>query len=105
MYNAFLKQTDGATDPASNMAYFTTRPTQNFNFVMGGRSFALTPDQYLVPQADYVYYGLDASKWYCWIADAGARKIDLVLGQKFLEAWYSVFDSTDAGRIGFAQRA
>jgi hypothetical protein len=40
---------------------------------------------------------------YAWISTGGSSGVDTILGQKFLESFYSVYDSTN-GRVGFAPR-
>ncbi|KAF8317084.1 acid protease, partial [Clavulina sp. PMI_390] len=70
-YKQFLKATGGATDSSSGLAKFTTRPTENFTITISGVAFPLTPDQYLVPEAQYAYYGLDVGSYYAWINNGG----------------------------------
>ena len=52
------------------------------------------------------YYGLSSSYSYAWINDGGSNAADVnfIIGQKFLEVYYSVFDTTNS-RIGLAKRA
>ena len=100
-YSRFLSATGGSTDPNSGLAVFSTRPTQNFNIVVGSTTFALTPAQYLVPTAQYGFYGLSSGRYYAWINNGGSSGVNTIIGQKFLEIYYSVFDTTNA-RIGFA---
>ena len=100
-YNAFLKASGGKTDSSSGLASFTTKPTANFGITFGSTTYTLTPAQYLVPTAQYSYYGLSSSKYYAWINDGGSSGVDTIIGQKFLENYYAVFDTTNS-RIGFA---
>lgn len=59
----------------------------DFCFEIAGTPFPLTPDQYIIPQAQYGNYGLSPGKYYSWIADGGAdsTSVDFIIGQKFME--------------------
>jgi hypothetical protein len=102
-YNKFLSAAGGKTDSSSGLAKFTTKPTGNLVFTIGGTGFTLTPAQYLVPTAEYSLFGLSSSAYYSWVGDGGSSGVDFIVGQKFLENYYSVFDTTNA-RVGFATR-
>ncbi|USW48075.1 Putative aspartic peptidase A1 family, aspartic peptidase, active [Septoria linicola] len=102
-YSKFLSSTGGTTDSSSGLASFTTKPTQNFSIKFGSTTYTLTPAQYLVPTAQYGFYGLSSTKYYAWINDGGSSGVNTIIGQKFLEQYYSVFDTTNS-RIGFATR-
>jgi len=111
-FNAFVNATGGVVDVNSGLvAYNSTlpRPTQNFTINIGsgsGKSFSLTPNQWLIPGEDYGGLGLPTNKFYAWINDGGpvsSTGISFIIGQKFLENYYSVYDTTD-DRIGFATR-
>ncbi|KAE8444142.1 hypothetical protein EG329_000830 [Mollisiaceae sp. DMI_Dod_QoI] len=103
-YNKFLSAAGGKTDSSSGLAMFTKKPTSNFGIKFGSTTYTLTPAQYLVPTAQYSYYGLSSSKYYAWINDGGSSGVNTIIGQKFLENYYSVFDTTNS-RIGFATGA
>lgn len=104
-YNSFLSAAGGGkTDSSSGLAVFTTKPTTNFGIKFGSTTYTLTPAQYLVPTAQYSYYGLTSGKYYAWINNGGSSGVNTIIGQKFLENYYSVFDTTNS-RIGFATRA
>ncbi|KAL7933839.1 putative aspartic protease [Trichoderma chlorosporum] len=103
-YNAFLSATGGKTDNNSGLAVFSKAPTSNFNIKFGSTTYSLTPSQYLVPTAQYEFYGLTSGKYYAWINDGGSSGVDVIIGQKFLENYYAVFDTTNS-RIGFATAA
>ncbi|KAJ7196213.1 aspartic peptidase domain-containing protein [Mycena pura] len=104
-YNAFLSASGGTTDESTGLASWRTAPTANFAFTIGGVSFTLTPAQYLVPASQLADFGLPSGN-FGWIADGGstAADINFIIGQKFLENYYSVFDTTNK-RVGFATRA
>ncbi|KAF4343966.1 aspartic ase precursor [Fusarium beomiforme] len=103
VYNNFLKAAGGKTDGSSGLATFTKKPTSNFgiSFTPDG-VYNLRPDQYLVPEAQYDNFGLARGKYYAWIADGGTGGVNTIIGQKFLENYYSVFDTTKS-RIGFSK--
>ena len=103
-YNGFLSAAGGTTDSRSGLASFTRQPTSNFVIKFGSTSYPLTPAQYLVPQAQYANFGLTTGKFYSWITNGGSSGVNTIIGQKFLENYYSVFDTTNS-RIGFATRA
>jgi len=105
-YNAFLTATGGRTDASSGLAIYTTKPTATFTMNIGGVARTLTAAQYLIPQAQLAVFGLQTNRNYAWINDGGsvAANINFIIGQKFLENYYSVFDTTNS-RIGFAPRA
>ncbi|KAK7420549.1 hypothetical protein QQX98_002748 [Neonectria punicea] len=103
-YNKFLSAAGGKTDSSSGLAVFTTKPTSNFGIKFGSTTYTLTPAQYLVPTAQYSYYGLTSGKYYAWINDGGSSGVNTIIGQKFLENYYSVYDTTNS-RIGFATNA
>ncbi|RDW58364.1 acid protease-2 [Coleophoma crateriformis] len=100
-YNKFLSASGGSTDESSGLAAFSTKPTANFGIKFGSTTYTLTPAQYLIPTAQYSYYGLSSGTYYAWINDGGSSGANTIIGQKFLENYYSVFDTTNS-RIGFA---
>lgn len=103
-YNAFLTAAGGKTDSSSGLAIFTTKPTANFGITFGSTTYSLTPAQYLVPTAQYDNFGLSTGKYYAWVNDGGTSGVNTIIGQKFLENYFSVYDTTNA-RIGFATAA
>lgn len=100
-YNKFLSAAGGKTDSSTGLASFSKKPTSNFSIKFGSTTYTLTPSQYLVPTAQYSNFGLSSSKYYAWINDGGSSGVNTIIGQKFLENYYSVFDTTNS-RIGFA---
>ncbi|PNP85047.1 hypothetical protein FNYG_01572 [Fusarium nygamai] len=103
-YNKFLSATGGSTDSSSGLSSFNRKPTSNFGVKFGSTTYTLTPAQYLVPTAQYGNFGLSSGKYYSWISDGGSSGVNTIIGQKFLENYYSVFDTTNS-RIGFAKAA
>lgn len=103
-YNAFLTASGGKTDSSSGLVVYTTKPTGNFGIKFGSITYSLTPDQYLIPTAQYTNFGLTSGKYYAWITNGGSSGVNTIVGQKFLEYYYSVYDTTNS-RIGFATAA
>ncbi|KAF5983797.1 hypothetical protein FCOIX_3013 [Fusarium coicis] len=103
-YNKFLSAAGGSTDSSTGLAAFTKKPTSNFGIKFGSTTYTLTPAQYLVPAAQYSNFGLSSGKYYSWISDGGSSGVNIIIGQKFLENYYSVYDTTNS-RIGFAKAA
>jgi hypothetical protein len=91
-------------DSTTGLTKCTKKPTGSFAFTIGGKAFALSPAQYLVPQAQYSNWQLTGSAYYSYIGSGGSSGVDFIIGQKFLENYYSVFDTTNA-RVGFATAA
>jgi len=105
-YTKFLTASGGKNDASSGLAIYSTKPTGSVTFTIGAVGYVLTPAQYLVPTAEYSLFGLTTGKYYAWINDGGASAADVnfIIGQKFLENYYSVYDTTNS-RLGFATRA
>ncbi|KAM3550718.1 hypothetical protein MY1884_008095 [Beauveria asiatica] len=103
-YSKYLSASGGRTDPTTGLVSYTTKPTGNFSIKIGTVTYTLTPAQYLVPTSQYGSFGLSAGKYYSWIANGGTGSVNTIIGQKFLENYYSVYDTTNA-RIGFATAA
>ncbi|KAF8933706.1 family A1 protease [Dissophora ornata] len=77
---------------------------KDVTFTIGGKPFTLTPQQYIVPQNQYKVWGLSGSVHYTYFSTLGFdSSLDAIIGQKFLENFYSVFDTTN-NRVGLAPR-
>ncbi|TBU65524.1 acid protease [Dichomitus squalens] len=99
-YTPFLNVSGGTYDYNVHLSKFAAKPTGNFAFSIGGTLFELTPDQYLVPQDEYSVWNIpDDGNYYSFISTAGPTYF--FIGQKFLENYYAVFDTTNV-RIGLA---
>lgn len=93
-YNKFLTASDGTADSTTGLVRFTSKPSGSLTFTIGGTDLALTPSQYLVPTDQYSNFGISGNDFYAWISDGGDSSVDFIIGQKFLENYYTVFDTT-----------
>lgn len=50
-YGTFLKVANGTTDANSGLAHFVKKPTQSVTFTIGLMGYTLTPEQFLIPEA------------------------------------------------------
>ncbi|KAF7293284.1 Aspartic protease [Mycena chlorophos] len=104
-YTKFLSASGGKLDNESGLVKFTTEPTANLSFVVGGVTYTLTPAQYLIAQSQYENWGISGtSGFYATIQDGGSEAPNTILGQSFLEFFYAVFDTTN-NRVGLAPSA
>ncbi|CZT01171.1 hypothetical protein WAI453_009573 [Rhynchosporium graminicola] len=100
-FNAFVKASGAGTDNDNEVPDWVKKPTLDLGITIGSTTYTLTPDQYLVPAAQYANLGLVPGKYYAFLQDGGSYGVNTILGQKFLEYYYSVYDKTNA-RVGFA---
>jgi len=100
----FASASGGTVDQTQGLIRYSTAPTSTLSFTIGGRAFTLTPSQYLIPTAQATALGLSSSYRWAWLTDGGSSGVNFIIGQKFLEQYYSVYDTTN-GRVGFATRA
>ncbi|KAJ7119119.1 family A1 protease [Mycena epipterygia] len=108
--NAFTKYqsaTGGVADSATGLLRITATQfaaLKNLNFVIGGTTFALTPNAQIWPRSLNSAIGGTSSRIYLVVADIGTNSgegLDFINGYAFLERFYSVFD-TGNKRVGFA---
>ena len=104
-YNKFLGASKATQDPSTGLASYDIQPTGTFFITFGNANYSLTPSQYLIPKEQYANFGIaPTNKFYSWINDGGSSAdINCIISQKFLENYYSVFDTRNS-RIGFATR-
>ncbi|KAI8597926.1 aspartic peptidase domain-containing protein [Dissophora ornata] len=77
---------------------------KDITFTIGGKPFTLSPQQYLVPKNQYTNFGLSGDLHYTYFSILDFFPgLDAIIGQKFLENFYSVFDTTN-NRVGLALR-
>jgi len=85
--------------PASSVAGM-----QWLNFEIGGTIFSLDAAAQLIPQDENAAWGGEPGVQYGVVTNLGTNSgegLDFILGQKFMERFYAVFD-TDDNRVGFA---
>ncbi|GJJ75051.1 hypothetical protein EMPS_07409 [Entomortierella parvispora] len=77
---------------------------KNISFKVGNKVLKLTPAQYTIPQNQVANIGGTVGTTYSWIAPLGDNESGMafILGQKFLENFYSVYDTTHK-RVGLAK--
>ncbi|KAI8579065.1 hypothetical protein K450DRAFT_243689 [Umbelopsis ramanniana AG] len=101
---------DAKIDPSSDLwsipcSAVGTLP--NISFVMDGKNFNLTPSQYILPKYLNTYWGArnpDLCLSFIYSTDMSYSGYDILLGQKFLENYVSIYDG-DKDRIGLALNA
>ncbi|KAF9994538.1 hypothetical protein BGZ80_009834 [Entomortierella chlamydospora] len=77
---------------------------KDITFTIGSKPFTLTPQQYMIPQNQYENWELTKGVHYTYFSTLGFdASLDAIIGQKFLENYYSVFDTTHH-RVGLAPR-
>ncbi|KAK7063997.1 aspartic proteinase [Favolaschia claudopus] len=108
--NAFTKYksaTGAVADSATGLLRITSAQfssLQNLNFVIGGVTYALTPNAQIWPRSLNTAIGGSASSIYLVVADFGSNSgqgLDFINGYAFLERFYSVYDTANK-RVGFA---
>jgi len=110
VYNAWIKAIPSASvDNESGLVKFpksSLNSVPNITFTVGGTAFTLNKFAQLVEQGLYSAFGLSSSNYYAWITNGGTdvQDVNFIIGQKFLERFYSVFD-TNNNRVGFATTA
>ncbi|KAF8978165.1 hypothetical protein BGZ46_006762 [Entomortierella lignicola] len=76
---------------------------KDVTFNLNGKPFSLSPQQYLIPNNQFEHFGLTKGIHYTYFAPMGLSGIDAIIGMKFLENYYSVYDTTN-NRVGLAPR-
>ncbi|KZV97330.1 acid protease [Exidia glandulosa HHB12029] len=105
-FSAYTKRSGAVPDGATGLlrltpAQFAALPS--LNVIVGGVTFTLTPDAQRWPQQLNTAIGGSTSFVYLIVNTLGSPEgqgLDFILGQFFLERFYSVFDST--GFVGLA---
>jgi len=104
-YNTWIKAIPSATvDNNSGLVRFpksSLSSVPSISFTVNGVKFTLNNYAQLVEQGLYSTMGLSSTYYYSWVGNGGSSSLALTLGQKFLERFYSVYD-TDNNRVGFA---
>ncbi|KAG0018055.1 hypothetical protein BGZ82_000551, partial [Podila clonocystis] len=75
---------------------------KDLTFVVKGKSLTITPEQYTLKPLETRMMQGDTSKSYIWVGEnTSSPKLGVMLGQKFLEHFYSMYDGENK-RVGFA---
>ncbi|KAF7347610.1 Aspartic proteinase [Mycena venus] len=109
---SILATTAGIVDTGTTLIYLATNgftkyksaTGANLNFVIGGVTYALTPNAQIWPRSLNTAIGGSASSIYLVVADWGSNSgqgLDFINGYAFLERFYSVFDTANK-RVGLA---
>ena len=88
------------TVPCNQAKYL---PTLDFHFTEGV-TLSLSPEQYVVPEWQLVYWGASDCPVYIvseTLGEDDGSGLDFIIGQKFLENYVSIYDG-DEHRVGFA---
>lgn len=103
-FQSLLDLISGATVQDGLISVFATnlKRLKPLSFVFRGRRLALQPDQYTLLPQDNIRMGGDASNVYLWIGEnTNTPTLGMILGQKFMEHFYSVYDG-EKRRVRFA---
>jgi len=106
-FDAYKSAIDATLDEDTGLLKISTKnfdKLTNLNFVIGGTTFALTPDAQLWPVGLNGDIGGESGVLYLVVNDLGSPSgegLDFINGQTFLERFYSVFD-TGNNRVGLA---
>jgi len=100
----------GVIDSSSGLVRFpksSLSSVPNLALTIGSVTYNYNKYAQLVEQGLYATFGLSSTYYYSWVNDLGSNSgegLDFIIGQKFLERFYSVFDTTN-NRVGFATTA
>jgi len=106
-FTKYKSATGGVADANTGLLKITSTQfsaLKNLNFVIGGVTYALTPNAQIWPRSLNTAIGGTASSIYLVVADWGSNSgegLDFINGYAFLERFYSVFDTANK-RIGLA---
>ncbi|KAJ7354296.1 aspartic peptidase A1 [Mycena albidolilacea] len=107
-FNKYKYATGAVLDTTTGLLTITAAQyaaLQNLDFVIGGVTYALTPNAQIWPRSLNTAIGGSASCIYLVVTDLGTNsgeaEFDVINGYAFLERFYSVYD-TGNKRIGFA---
>ncbi|KAJ7354291.1 aspartic peptidase domain-containing protein, partial [Mycena albidolilacea] len=106
-FNKYKSATGGVLDATTGLLTITATQyaaLQNLNFIIGGVTYALTPNGQIWPRSLNTAINGTASSIHLVVIDSGSpsgKGLDFVNGYAFLERFYSVHDM-DNNRMGFA---
>ncbi|KAF9316541.1 hypothetical protein BG003_001844 [Podila horticola] len=103
----FISATGGVPDSATNLLSITPEQFANLKSVfinINGVDFELTPNALIWPRSLNTAIGGTAGSIYLIVSDIGSNSgsgLDFILGQVFMERFYTVFDVANS-QVGFA---
>lgn len=106
-FNAFQKATGGVMDSNTSLLSITSTQFANLKSLfinISGVDYELTPNALIWPRSLNSAIGGTAGSIYLIVSDIGSNSgsgLDFILGQKFMERFYTVFDTANQ-RVGFA---
>ncbi|KAJ7354289.1 aspartic peptidase A1 [Mycena albidolilacea] len=106
-FNQYKDATGGVLDATTGLLTITATQyaaLQNLNFIIGGVTYALTPNAQIWPRSLNTAIGGSAGSIYLVVIDLGSpsgQGLDFINGYAFLERFYSVHDMGN-NRIGLA---
>ncbi|TCD71159.1 hypothetical protein EIP91_012107 [Steccherinum ochraceum] len=109
-FELYKKATGGVLDRPTGLLKLTSVQYANLqplNFVINGKTFALSPNAQIWPRALNQNIGGQAGFIYLTVADIKTPSgdgFDTIMGMSFLERFYSVYDTTNK-RVGLASTA
>ncbi|KFH71134.1 hypothetical protein MVEG_03980 [Podila verticillata NRRL 6337] len=101
---ALMKSIPGSSEDKGMITFPTTslKYLKPLTFVIKGKALTILPEQYTLEPKETLMMQGDPKKSYIWIGeDRSSSKLSVILGQKFLEHFYSVYDGVN-NRVGFA---
>ncbi|THU97135.1 acid protease, partial [Dendrothele bispora CBS 962.96] len=99
-FESYQKMTGAKMDSRTGLLVFTEEQFSNLqplNFVIGGRTFSMTPNAQIWPRHLNTMLGGEPGKIYSIVADLGSPNgsgLDFINGFGFLQRFYSVYDTT-----------
>jgi cathepsin E len=106
-FDRYQKVTGGVLDQTTGLLTITSTQYANlkgFSVTISGVTFTLTPNAQILPRNLNTIINGTADNIYLIVSDIGRKSgsgLDFLLGQTFLERFYSVYDTAKA-RIGLA---
>ncbi|KAG2046900.1 acid protease [Suillus hirtellus] len=108
-FSSYLQAIPGAYLDVNNTGLIVIPPSsvagmQPLNFTINGRAFSMDTAAQLIPLNENAIWGIETGVQCGVITNLGVnsgRGSDFILGQKFMEKYYVVFDA-DYKRVGFA---
>ncbi|KAG0332766.1 hypothetical protein BG000_009757 [Podila horticola] len=103
-FQTFMKAIPNAFIHRGMISFPTSSLTslKDLTFIIKGKALTITPEQYTLKSLEIRMMGGDQTNSYIWVGqNTAAPNLGVMLGQKFLEHFYSVYDGENS-RVGFA---